>query len=579
MTTGSLSPGTLQRAVQPPTPQQQGPIPAGPPQGPSVKLPQTATQKAWKNLNLSDSRLSVADEEVAALENMMYLGRGLQAVPLYNGSRGSALYAGALVKTAAGFMLTYTGGLPHPVVIVIFEDGSAWQRDLYLNGAIDTMIAPVGTFAASTTGGTGLAMWKDGPILILDEKSGYSQWNGATWTLIDATKKGRILAVFEGHVWLVTAARTVTYTAPDSVSDFTAGNGAGAFEIADEAFPGAIEHLHSTVEQLWIMGTFAIDALGNVATSGGVTTFSITNAIATLGTAFGESTGGYYRALTFYTGYSVHSLLGVTPQKLSASIDRLFPLLGPVVASGPRSGVVQLNGQTVLVFLVEFTDPVTGVVTTKLLCFQEGKWWTATTPDLSGNRVRDLVTLTVGSTPEVYGIDAGGFVYRIFARADDAKQGTGRVQSNLSDLGQPLHAHAATRFGVDLSAPSTTKLSRVVIALSSEKKTTTLAAEYVKFLPAGSDTLGRRYALHRKDAPIAGQRLGWTIEVECADLVCVEAAHWRVDTLTDWDIVDDKPATFVWTNGAAPFVWNNNQEAFLPGGGSIVIEAPWTWIN
>src|SRR5467141_883788 len=243
------------------------------------------------------------------------------------------------------------------------------------------------------------------------------------------------------------------------------------------------------------MGIGAIDALGNVATAGGVTTFSVTNAITTLGTGFSDSVIGFFRALTFFTGYSLHSLLGVTPQKLSASVDRLMAALSGAITAGPRPGVVTLNGQTVLALLATFTDPASGTARSEMLCFQEGKMWTARTPDLNGNRVLDMVTLYVGTTPEVYGIDAGGFLYRIFARPNDAGKGTGTLSTRLYDLGDPLAGHQGVRVGVDLSAPSPIAISPVTITLVSEKQSSTLQVQQVKFGAVIDALLGLRYAL------------------------------------------------------------------------------------
>ena len=63
------------------------------------------------------------------------------------------------------------------------------------------------------------------------------------------------------------------------------------FERGD-AFAGAVQRLLSTVSQLWLIGVSAIDALGNIATVSGVTTFSVTNAVGTLGSPFGDR--GYF---------------------------------------------------------------------------------------------------------------------------------------------------------------------------------------------------------------------------------------------------------------------------------------------
>jgi len=245
--------------------------------GAAVNEPKTLSVGGWDGMDLTNSRLQRGQSDKLYLaENLMYVGQGMQAVPLYNGNAGAALHAGSLVKESFGAELTYgVNTIPHPVSIVVFEDGSAYMRDHYLDGAVDVLIAAAGTFAASGVGATGITIWQDGPVLFLDPTAGYVQWTGAAFAVIDATKKGSNLAVFESHVWLQTAPRTVTYTAPNSFSDFTAGNGAGSFRLTDDAFPGSITQLASTVEQLWIMGIGAIDALGNVATAGGAVIYEL----------------------------------------------------------------------------------------------------------------------------------------------------------------------------------------------------------------------------------------------------------------------------------------------------------------
>lgn len=529
--------------------------------------PETASVPGFAALDLTKTRLALADDELAWLENGMFLGRGVIAVPLYNGAAGASLNATSLVKESYGCALTYgTYTAPHPVAIVVFEDGSAKMRDYYLDAPVDITIGPAGTFSASPLR-TGITMWQDGPVLFLDEGEGYLSWNGATLTVIDNTKKGPALAVFEGHAWLRTAPRTITYTAPNTYNNFAAGDGAGSFKITDDAFQGAVYQMVSTVEQLWILGASSIDALGNVATSGGVTTFAVTNAVTSLGTTFPDTVLGYYRSVTFYTGYSVHSLLGVTPQKLSAKLDRLFGAIGPLITAGPRVGVQELNGVTVLCFLVQFTDAATDATRSMILGFQEGKWFLTRTPDLSGNQVVDLVTLTIHAVPEVYGVDRSGRMYRVFARPDDPPQGTMTVSSKLYDRGAPVMGMQATKIGFDLSAPSTTTVVPITVTLVTEA-TSVSSLVQEKFNPLRDSPLGFKYALYRRNAPIIGQRIGWTLQVPCRYGVTLEAAHLEsAPTGEDgWDLVDPAVTAWLFTglaskrfsftgDAAAPFSW------------------------
>lgn len=501
-------------------------------QGPPT--PQTAISQGWTGLNLSDDRLTVGDEELAWLENGMWLGRSIQTVPLFNGARGASLNPNSTIKESYGCNLTYGANtVPHPVGIFLFEDGSAWMRDFNNDVVVDTQIAAAGTFSASPNGSK-ITIWQDGPVLIIDDTAGYRKWSGTALTTIDATKKGHQLAVFEGHVWLLTAPRTITYTAPNTFDDFVAGDGAGSFKVTDDAFVGAVQGMLSTVEQLWIVGPAAIDALGNVATALGLTTFSITNALTTLGSTFPDSLIGYFRAVTFATGYSIHSLLGVTPQKLSGKIDRLFPFLSTAITFGPRAGVQMLNGALVLVFLYSFTPPGAGA-RTELLCFQEGRWFLATTPDLNANRVLDLITLTIHNSPEVYGIDAGGYVYRIFARSADAQKGTMTVSSRLFDFGAPQEGHQTIKIAADWSGPNGTGLVAVTLALTAEGQTVAVAGPSPTFLASVDSRMGLAYALMRREATILGQRIGWTITAPCSSGVALDSVQLEHAPTGPWE--------------------------------------------
>jgi hypothetical protein len=553
---------------------------------PQAEGPKTFSVREFTDLNLAESRLSLDDRELALLENGMFLGGHIVPTPLYGGPAGASLNANSLVKESYGCSLTYGINLaPHPVAIVVFEDGSAYMRDFYIDQPIDTLVAPAGTFGTSPLA-TSIKVWQDGPVLFLDERAGYCKWDGVAFGVIDNSKLGSQLAVFEGHAWLKTAPRTFTYTAPNSFSDFAAGDGAGSFKITDDSFQGSVTAAVSTVEQLWLLGASAVDALGNVVTSGGLTTFSVTNALTSLGTVFPDSVAGYFRALTFSTGYSIHSLLGVTPQKLSSKIDRLFALLDKLITFGPRVGVQTLNGVTVLVFLFQLTDPMTGATRAELLCYQEGKWFLATTPAVvatplanppdppdsggaggasSTGQVVDLVTLTIHATPEVYGVDRAGFMYRIFARVGDAQQGTMTVSTKLFDMGEPTKGHQGIRVGLDLSAPARSAIVPITLSFTTERATATQVYNE-GFFPEVDSFLGLRHALLRRDAPIDGQRLGVTLRVPCAYGVTIEAVHleWtptdsfdaQAPVVTVWDFTDSNGDIFRFTDTAVvPYDW------------------------
>ncbi len=366
-------------------------------------------------------------------------------------------------------------------------------------------------------------------LLFLDAQAGYCKWDGQTFTVIDANKKGGPIAVFEKRAWLVLGARLIHITAPLTYDDFDPAHGALAFLITDEAFEGAIYQLLSFVQQLWVFGEDSIESIGNVQTSGNITTFAITNAVGSLGSIYANSVIGYFRTLAFATSQGISGLLGVQPQHLSQNITRLNDRLSSLTPFGPRAGTQRLYGTTVLCFLVNYDDPIQGKQRPLLLCYVSDQWFVASPPSLVGSkRILDMATLIIHDTPEIYGIDEGGHVFRIFARDGDPKAGLSSIFFKLYELSAPTSDAFGLRVGVDLSGPSDLATAHVTLATITE--TIERVKDYtVKMLDAGDAPLGTRYGLLRRNVDVAGERVGITITLNAAERLCVEALHLQLD--------------------------------------------------
>ena len=522
----------------------------GPPQ-----QPQTQTTRGWKGLNLTDSRLSIEDDELAWCENAMIVGKSIQTLPLYN-TEPTRPYNGTPVHVWGG-MLTISG-TPTPVALIFYADGAAYQRNLLTDA--DVLIAAAGTFGAAVGGASNkaVALWRDSPVLILDPTAGYCSWDGATFAVIDATRTGDALAVFQSRAWLKTAARTVQYTAPNTNSDFAALNGAGSFVLTDEVFPGPIRSLHSSVEQLWIVGSEAVDALGNVATAAGVTTFSLTNAVKDTGASFVSAVVSWLRAVALLRANSAYALLGVTPQRISDKIDRLFragDTYTSLAGATPWSAIATINGRPVLCFLVSFPSGVLTSSTSAILCFSDGRWFIVapgTAPGVGG-RVTAILSAPIRSQFagfDAYGlwaVSVGGYIYPVFQTAGmlgttltdptvftSGGRGTYKISSRLHDFGGPLNSHQTFKVGFDFMAPSDVASHDVTLSLTTEAETRALAAATVTMQAVADSPLSFRYGLHRPSAAIAGQRIGWTITGNCADRVTLEAAHIQHTEGREW---------------------------------------------
>ena len=124
--------------------------------------------------------------------------------------------------------------------------------------------------AGAVTANVHFALWQGTTILILDPVTGYASWDGNAYVVIDATRIGTAIAVFQGRAVLING-RTITLSSPNSFADFNPANGATSTILSDEAFPGDIRAAVSALEQLWLIGDGAVEALANIVTTTGPT--------------------------------------------------------------------------------------------------------------------------------------------------------------------------------------------------------------------------------------------------------------------------------------------------------------------
>ena len=363
----------------------------------------TSIYRKFAGINQTDARTAIADEEFHWLENAIPIGQGnVKLVPAQ----------GAPVATLTGTTATMFGytlklaGAEIPVLICFKTDGSAQQ--VRLDTFATTSLGGAGTFTVAAR----TAIWQDTPILIVDPTKGYFSWDGTTLTTIDATKKATDIAVFEGRAWLVTAARTITFTSPNTFNDFTGGNGSGSVTISDSSFTGNIVRLLSALEQLWIVGNSAVNAITNVSTTGTplTTTFSLTNIVSNVGSPYPSSVNAFFRTFIFLNHYGVYAIVGATPQKLSDKLDGLFSSLNLTGTDNP-SATFSLYDIFHWAVLVTLVDPFARGTFPVLLMFSQGKWFIAR----QGDNLKWIagVPSTTGD-PLVWGTD-GTNIYQLFA--------------------------------------------------------------------------------------------------------------------------------------------------------------------
>ena len=418
--------------------------PPGAPGGGGEDSAQTIQLRKFSGMNQTDARTAIGDElsgdktEFFWLENAMPVGAGnIRILPNVGSTMATV---SATVATMWGFSLNQGGG-PMPVLITVNTDGSATKIDPTTGSQLS--IAGAGTLST----GARLTIWKDAPILIADPVKGYFASTGTNVSTISSALTATDIAVFEGRAWLVTGSRTITFTAPDNYTEFAAAAGSGSATVTDSVFPGKIYRLLSALEQLWIVGSGAVDAISNVQTASGVTTFSITNIVSNVGATHPSSVTTFFRTFLFLNHYGVYAIVGATPQKLSDKLDGFWSSIDFQANDDAPAAVVTLFDVFTWLALVTITDPFSATPRTVLLCFSQGKWFLAS----QGTLTWISALQSQDGDPQVWGTD-GHNVFQLFGNA--ASPITYRIMTKLFDFGLGVQRKQWLRVGFEFNSSS-----------------------------------------------------------------------------------------------------------------------------
>jgi hypothetical protein len=405
---------------------------------------QTIQLRKFGGINQTDARTAIGDEltggttEFFWLENAMPVGAGNIRIIPNTGSVMSVVTP--TIASMWGFSLNQGGG-PLPVILTVHTDGSMAKIDTVTGTQL--AIAAAGTVTSKAR----LTAWQDSQALIIDPDKGYFASTGTNCSVVSTSITGSDIAVFEGRVWIVTGSRSIEFSEPDSYTNFAVTGGAGTATVADSVFPGKIYRLLSALEQLWIVGAGAIDAISNVQTASGITTFSLTNIVSSVGSTHPSSVTSFFRTFLFLNHYGIYAIVGATPQKLSDKLDGFWAAIDFTLGDDPPAAVTTIYDVFVWCALVPITDPFDGTTRSILLCFAQGKWFFADQGALTW--ITGL--LSDDGDPEIWGTD-GHNVFKLFA--DAATTIDYRIMSKLFDFGSALQRKQWLRVGLEINSSS-----------------------------------------------------------------------------------------------------------------------------
>jgi hypothetical protein len=393
--------------------------------------------KNFAAMNTQADRTAIADNEFAWLENVMPVGpANLRVVP----------YQGSVVGSIPSSSITYWryANISNTDYMMCFTSAGGAQQ-IKLSDGTRTQIAPAATF----TGTVAMAQWKNERILII-ASNGYWDWDGATLTsrggVTSAPSAGSTIATFAGRVWIGNG-RTISYSAPNSFSDFQAVSAGGSTIITDETFKSNIYNLFAANNFLYVFGDSAINVISDVRVSGTTTLFSNTNVTANFGTTMPLTVFPYYRTLSFGTPMGFYGLYGSTPQKMSDALDGIFESIQ--FANTVSGGVAKIYNILCAAYLFQYADPLEGVTRALLALTFNKKWFVAS----QGDSLTMIGGAFLSGVPVLYGTD-GTQIWKLFS--DTTTNIDWSVKTALWSLKDPIALKQTLKGGIELTASAQT---------------------------------------------------------------------------------------------------------------------------
>lgn len=438
---------------------------------------------------------------------------------------GSGFTATAILKSGQVTSVTVaTGGSGYNAapIVTITGDGV---------GATATATIAAGAVSAITITNPGIG-YSYAKVTL----TGGNKAASATITLMPFGIKGNSIETYQSHVWISDTTK-VSFSGPESTSDFSTAGGGGSFPATDSFLRRQITRLIQSNGFLYIMSDSSINVISNVSTSAttGATTFNNSNVDAQTGTAWRDSIVAFGRALVFANPTGVYALYGGAAEKVSAQLDGLFANASFNTDSAgitPTASVFNLYGIRCYGILFTTVNPYT-TVTQNLHCIWDGQKWTV------GTQIKDLtrvVTQEIDSELTSWGTD-GSELFPMYQQDSTSLQKI--FQTKLRSDSKYFIYKQVNRFYIMAYAPLQ-QASGITVTIDTESSTalnpTTISlvgelifygpspAQTITFIGAGSVpivwTTGA-LGIVGSDVSAVGRLIGFTGETYAGDVTII----------------------------------------------------------
>lgn len=192
---------------------------------------------------------------------------------------------------------------------------------------------------------------------------------------------GTAVETYQNQVWVSNGNR-IFFTAPESATDFSPGDGGGAFPSYNSFLKIGFTALRQSNGFLYTLADSSLNYISGVSTSGTppITTFSNQNVDPQIGSSWPGSVQVFSRNVIFANSFGVHVAYGGAVTKVSPMLDGIWGSVPSFSNNGlttPSSAVAVIFGIHVYMLLLPIIDQVTGQPVNKLLMWDGKRWWTS----------------------------------------------------------------------------------------------------------------------------------------------------------------------------------------------------------
>lgn len=302
-------------------------------------------------------------------------GTGYTSTPVMKvtdvaGSSGSGATATAVLSAGqigSASVISGGSGYTTPPTLTVIGDGSGASLIANLSGSAVASISIVSAGVGYTQAQV--------------QFTGGNRGAAAVAELMPYGVQGTTVETYQGRVW-VGNGRVGQVSAAGSPSDFTAEDGAAAFQSTDSFLRETYVQFTQSNGFLYLFADSSLNYISGVATSGNppVTTFNNLNVDPQIGTPWHGTVQPFGRDLVFANPVGVFVSYGGAVTKVSDALDGIYnsvPQSSWPAGFTPSAAVMTIFGIRCYILTMPIINQVTGNQVVTCLMWDGRRWWTS----------------------------------------------------------------------------------------------------------------------------------------------------------------------------------------------------------